>query len=468
MRFDDVLKRTWEALSSCEPLMQSCDAITIIRDLQGRITVYLECTNRSSLGDTLLETVREILMSRLDVYFSGDLWVSDPRDDVFASLEDVIHSERIPLQWALRHEDHEASGGSQPEFYVLERRVAKEYWNERVDSESTLPWPVCDVDARKRPAVVTFYSFKGGLGRTTSLAGVSLVLARLGFHVAMIDLDLEAPGLATLFFKDTGSQTGVVDYLIEKPLHQDDYTVRENVLTVADPVLVAGGNPIRLLPAGSVNQNYLEKLARLDFQHQTSTQIQQTLKRLLIEISDTYRSLDFIFLDSRAGFHDLGGLAVTRMSHAVVMLGNHSRQTWAGLTSVIDTLSGHGVREPVPVVLVHAMAPGPTHPNASVEQRLFRETAYDVFQKHYYADQGDISVPNENDPDAPFHPVVIPWHEILRGDIHLSHVSDDERRRTEALVRVLTGEPYDDLARRLALLFGRDFPAGGGGKDHVG
>lgn len=468
VRFDDVLEKTWEVLSSCDSVMHGCEAVTIIRDLQGCITVYLECTNRSPLDETALRSVREALKARLGVYFTEDLWVSNPHDDVSASLEEVIRSERVPLQSVLPDLDQVDADGRKPTFYVLERRVAKEYWNQPMGGESALPWPVRDVDEHRKPAVVTFYSFKGGIGRTTSLAAVSLVLARSGFRVAMVDLDLEAPGLATLFFQGNDSQAGVMDYLVEKPLHGDSYTVRENVLTLADPVWVAGGNPIRLLPAGTVDRNYLEKLSRLDFQHQTSTKIQQTMKTLLTEISDTYGPLDFIFLDSRAGFHDLGGLAITRMSHAVVILGNESRQTWAGLTTVIESLSGRGVGEPVPVVLVHSMAPGPTQPNAGLEMRRFREKAYDVFQQYYYPDSGDISVPNENDPDAPFHPVVIPWQEVLRGDIQLAYTSSDDRRRAEELIRVLTGKPYDALARRIAMLFGKELPAGGGRTDHVG
>ena len=48
-------------------------------------------------------------------------------------------------------------------------------------------------------SVITFYSYKGGVGRSFALANVGVLLARWGFRVLCIDFDLEAPGLAHFF-----------------------------------------------------------------------------------------------------------------------------------------------------------------------------------------------------------------------------------------------------------------------------
>jgi MinD-like ATPase involved in chromosome partitioning or flagellar assembly len=47
--------------------------------------------------------------------------------------------------------------------------------------------------------IVTFYSYKGGVGRTMALVNVAHVLAQKGWRVLMIDFDLEAPGLTHFF-----------------------------------------------------------------------------------------------------------------------------------------------------------------------------------------------------------------------------------------------------------------------------
>jgi Mrp family chromosome partitioning ATPase len=49
--------------------------------------------------------------------------------------------------------------------------------------------------------VVTFYSWKGGVGRTMALANTAVQLARSGHDVLMIDWDLEAPGLDRYFLR---------------------------------------------------------------------------------------------------------------------------------------------------------------------------------------------------------------------------------------------------------------------------
>ena len=47
--------------------------------------------------------------------------------------------------------------------------------------------------------IYTFYSFKGGLGRSMALANVAELLYEKKLKVLMIDFDLEAPGLERYF-----------------------------------------------------------------------------------------------------------------------------------------------------------------------------------------------------------------------------------------------------------------------------
>ena len=47
--------------------------------------------------------------------------------------------------------------------------------------------------------IVTFYSFKGGTGRTMALANVAWILASNGLKVLVVDWDLDSPGLHRYF-----------------------------------------------------------------------------------------------------------------------------------------------------------------------------------------------------------------------------------------------------------------------------
>ena len=59
--------------------------------------------------------------------------------------------------------------------------------------------------------IVTFYSYKGGTGRTMTMANIAWILAAAGRRVLMIDWDLEAPGLHRFLhpFLDPDQLTGV-------------------------------------------------------------------------------------------------------------------------------------------------------------------------------------------------------------------------------------------------------------------
>ena len=68
-----------------------------------------------------------------------------------------------------------------------------------------------DVNARQSHGagqIVTFYSFKGGTGRTMALANVAWILAANGMRVLIADWDLESPGLHRFFqpFMDARGQ----------------------------------------------------------------------------------------------------------------------------------------------------------------------------------------------------------------------------------------------------------------------
>lgn len=71
--------------------------------------------------------------------------------------------------------------------------------------------------------ICTFYSFKGGVGRSMALANVAEFLCRRGLKVLMVDFDLEAPGLERYFQIDDvkvlkpeviETRRGLIDLLI--------------------------------------------------------------------------------------------------------------------------------------------------------------------------------------------------------------------------------------------------------------
>ncbi|GAB4292012.1 MAG: hypothetical protein Fur0025_27440 [Oscillatoriaceae cyanobacterium] len=432
---------------------QKLHSITIIRDVYGKIRIFLEPQEGMEIEDADLTELKNRLSQNLGPYYGEDIWLPQGEKDGYKALIDVIHQEKIAAEW-----DKETRS---PRWYILERHIAKLAWTNKESGNP--PWSEDNVDDGHKPAVVTFFSFKGGVGRTTALVATALTLARHGHRVAMVDLDLEAPGLSTILLPDTDNLTGAIDYLLEKPIYNSHkikitWPFQPHIKQINDQTLLGdAGETLRLLPAGTVDNDYLEKLARLDFQNLADNQLPETFRGMLRELESATRPLDFILLDARAGFHDIGGLAIADLSHAAVIFGRQSSQSWAGLTHVIRRLSlSKSEEQRLPLLLVHAMAPQLTTPGSSIELAKFRETAYDIFKENYYS-KGE-TVPNQNDTDAPFTPLVLSWHDNLQGDIALfpRDNSQEEAIRLLAIVDAMTSQPYQNLADRLCRLFERN------------
>jgi hypothetical protein len=87
----------------------------------------------------------------------------------------------------------------------------------------------------------------------------------------------------------------------------------------------------------------------------------------------------------------------------------------------------------------------------------FRGRAYDIFLENYYS--VDEDVPNSNNREEPFFPVVVPYQESLRGDVALfsRNETSEEFDRLSELVKIMTSAPYTEIAEKLCLHFGREF-----------
>src|SRR6266550_2779751 len=99
-----------------------------------------------------------------------------------------------------------------------------------------------------RPFWVTFYSYKGGVGRTLALANTAVLLAQSGRNVLMVDFDLEAPGLDSFAeLGITSARPGVVEYFT-------DFAEAGVAPTLSDYIeacrAFAGGGELWLMPSG--------------------------------------------------------------------------------------------------------------------------------------------------------------------------------------------------------------------------
>ncbi|MFL5657784.1 MAG: ParA family protein, partial [Ktedonobacteraceae bacterium] len=204
------------------------------------------------------------------------------------------------------------------------------------------PVPLDD-DTTKRPFIVTFYSFKGGVGRSTALAFVANILATRGRRVVMIDFDLEAPGLSLMYpspslYPSRESATGsygVLDYIYQRYLtpNEDQPTISECIRQIDIP---ARGE-LYLVPAGEYDESYIHRLADLDIQllYRLET---NPIHQLISDVKE-YLDPDIILIDARTGFTEMGAIALFDQADLGIICFSPTSQSFAGLQWVVKAAS---------------------------------------------------------------------------------------------------------------------------------
>jgi len=213
--------------------------------------------------------------------------------------------------------------------------------------------------------IVTFYSFKGGVGRSMALVNVAEILADRGYRVVVCDWDLEAPGLERYFtaredpnapwqstLERLTATPGLMDLISEYrdslSLPVSDEMTGDDYATVGDinvrrpasvTVPVSDRNeesPGRLRRTGSVRlltvgrrdgayqQSYAELVRSFDwdefYTRWAGGSYIEFLRRDLDGDEDAPGAAEIILLDSRTGVTEHGGICTHHLADLVLLL----------------------------------------------------------------------------------------------------------------------------------------------------
>lgn len=238
-------------------------------------------------------------------------------------------------------------------------------------------------EAAKRPGrIVTFYSYKGGTGRSMAVANVAWILASHGKRVLVIDWDFEAPGLHRYFRPfledpDLVASPGLIDFFVDfaeaavaakaadsrqgtasapgaEPWWRSRTSLLRYTYPLNDPLLEGeddGAAPappeagfaygrvprgaIHFVPAGRQGPEYALRVGGFDWRGfydrlGGGVFLEALKERLRAEY-------DYVLVDSRTGISDTSGICTVQMPDDLVVCFTLNRQSLQGAAAVAES-----------------------------------------------------------------------------------------------------------------------------------
>ncbi|GEM_PF-1986978 len=283
-------------------------------------------------------------------------------------------------------------------------------------------------DAPAPGKIITFYSYKGGTGRSMALANVAWILAANRKRVFVIDWDLEAPGLHRYFRpflidKELASSNGLID-VVHAYVDETVEQLSEDDRALADPEAVkawvdsfsditrqaisldfkfAGGGYIDFLPAGRQIAAYAERVNTFNwhafYQRFGGGEFLDAVKRRL------RGQYDYILIDSRTGVSDTSGISTVQMPDILAVCFTYNNQSIAGAAAIAESVrqarSG-GQAEPIQIFPIPTRVEQSERTKLKVRQNYARHRFASLIN-HIPEDRRQLYWSQVEIPYIPFH-----------------------------------------------------------------
>jgi hypothetical protein len=211
----------------------------------------------------------------------------------------------------------------------------------------------------KSGKIITFYSYKGGSGRSMAVSNIAWILASNGYDVLLIDWDLEAPGLHRylrpfLVDAELTSSPGVIDFVWDaarvnvtpagKPRPESipaEFSPLVDFPSLEDYVVgldwdFRGDGSISFIPAGRQDENYAQRVNTFSWDN-----FYERLgggKLLQGEIGALRKSYDYILIDSRTGVSDTSGICTVQLPDTLAVFFTLNWQSIKGAAAVASSV----------------------------------------------------------------------------------------------------------------------------------
>ena len=183
--------------------------------------------------------------------------------------------------------------------------------------------------------IVSIHSYRGGTGKSNLTANLAACLAAAGKRVAVVDTDLQSPGIHMLFgLEDTSERRTLNDYLWER------CRVAEAAVDVTPERIEEAGGRIWLVPS-SLNAAEIAKVLREGY---NVGLMNDGLQDLIDEFV-----LDYLLIDTHPGLNEETLLSIA-ISDVLVVLLRPDRQDFQGTAVTVEVARKLEVRQLVMVL----------------------------------------------------------------------------------------------------------------------
>lgn len=202
--------------------------------------------------------------------------------------------------------------------------------------------------------IITFYSYKGGTGRSMALANVAWILASNEKKVLVLDWDLEAPGLHRYFYpflvdKDLSTTDGLIDFVIDFAVEAATHGSRRDDVDdkwyepYADIISYAvslkwdfGKGTLDFISAGRQGPSYSTRVNSFNWQKFYDQLGGAALLEMTKQILRA--EYDYILIDSRTGVSDTAGICTVQMPDKLVVCFTLNNQSIDGASAVAESV----------------------------------------------------------------------------------------------------------------------------------
>jgi ATPases involved in chromosome partitioning len=189
---------------------------------------------------------------------------------------------------------------------------------------------ISDREENRHCKVISFYSYKGGVGRTIALMQTANLLALKGKKIALIDLDIEAPSFNEIFSESIQSDKGLINYLYGRLYNLD----KIEISSIVSKLSLNVPGDVYIVPTGSINKKYVKMLEALKEKRISENKY---IEELIEELYKNY-NIDYVLIDSRTGINNWGALAIGEIADEVMLFAYPNEENVKGINLILDMI----------------------------------------------------------------------------------------------------------------------------------